>query len=292
MATSLPRRAWHESPYDTLESAIDPTTPSAQISAALAAFPGGRFEGYQLPAAPNRAARVLVRTDAGLMRTYVDPRSLAVLGSVQDRDQFMKQISRIYGELLLGNSGSHLVELAACWTIVMGLTGLALWWPRQGRGWAGVIWPRFHGGRRIFWRDMHAVTGVWVSLLALALLFSGLPWAKFCGDCFKTARRLTGTAVARQEWTNDGGRSTAASASGGGEHAGHGGGRSGAAAKLTSADLAAVDVVAATVIPLGLDAPVVLALAPGGVAGRWTAKSTTANRPCLCECRVALVATA
>jgi uncharacterized iron-regulated membrane protein len=48
--------------------------------------------------------------------------------------------------------------------------------------------------------------------------------------------------------------------------------------ELTAADLAAIDVVAATVAPLGLEAPVVLAPAPEG-KGRWTAKSTTANRP-------------
>jgi uncharacterized iron-regulated membrane protein len=197
----------------------------------------------------------------------------------------MRQIFRLHGELLMGNRGSNLVELAACWTIVMVLTGLVLWWPRQGRGLAGVVWPRLHGGRRLLWRDMHAVTGVWISLVTLALLFSGLPWAKFWGDYLKSARRFTGTAVARQEWSNDGGRSEAAGAAGaarGGEHAGHaghgGGGRRSAPVELTTADLAAIDIVAATVKPLGLDAPVVLAPAPGG-KGRWTAKSTTANRP-------------
>jgi len=279
---------WSERAYDRLEQGTDAALPSAQISAALAAFPGSTFESYELPAAPEAAARVLLRSEAGSRRVYVDPTSLAILGSVSERDRFMKQIFRLHGELLMGNRGSNLVELAASWTIVMVLTGLVLWWPRQRRGLAGVVWPRLHGGRRLFWRDMHAVTGVWISLVTLALLVSGLPWAKFWGDSFKTARRVTGTAVARQEWSNDGGRSEATGAPGGargGEHAGHaghaghggGGGRS-APVELSAADLAAIDVVAATVAPLGLEAPVVLALAPGG-KGRWTAKSTTANRP-------------
>jgi uncharacterized iron-regulated membrane protein len=275
---------WSERSYDTLEPSADAALPSAHVSAALAAFPGSTFEGYELPAGPGRAARVVVRTEAGSRRAYVDPKSLAILGSVSERDRFMKQIFRLHGELLMGNRGSNLVELAACWTIVMVLTGLVLWWPRQGRGLAGVVWPRLHGGRRLFWRDMHAVTGVWISLVTLALLFSGLPWAKFWGDSFKAARRWTGTAVARQEWSNDGERSEAAGAAGaarGGEHAnhgGHGGGGRRGAVELTAADLAAIDVVAAAVTPLKLDAPVVLAPAPGG-KGRWTAKSTTANRP-------------
>lgn len=276
---------WAERSYDRLEQGGDAALASAQISAALAAVPGSTFESYELPAAPEAAARVLVRSEAGSRRVYVDPTSLEILGSVSERDRFMRQIFRLHGELLMGNRGSNLVELAACWTIVMVLTGLVLWWPRQGRGLAGVVWPRLHGGRRLLWRDMHAVTGVWISLVTLALLFSGLPWAKFWGDYLKSARRFTGTAVARQEWSNDGGRSEAAGAAGaarGGEHAGHaghgGGGRRSAPVELTTADLAAIDIVAATVKPLGLDAPVVLAPAPGG-KGRWTAKSTTANRP-------------
>ena len=279
---------WSERSYDRLEKGADVALPSAQILAALAAFPGSTFEGYELPAGPGRAARVVVRSEAGSRRAYVDPTSLAILGSVSERDRFMKQVFRLHGELLMGNRGSNLVELAACWTIVMVLTGLVLWWPRQGRGLAGVVWPRLHGGRRLFWRDMHAVTGVWISLVTLALLFSGLPWAKFWGDSFKAARRVTGTAVARQGWSNDGGRSEATGAGGapgaarGGEHAGHaghgGGGRRSAPVELSAADLAAIDVVATTVKPLGLDAPVVLAPAPEG-KGRWTAKSTTANRP-------------
>jgi uncharacterized iron-regulated membrane protein len=275
---------WSERSYDRLEQGTGAALPSAQVSAALAAFPDSTFEGYELPAAPGCAARVVVRTEAGPRRAYVDPTSLAILGSVSERDRFMKQIFRLHGELLMGNRGSNLVELAACWTIVMVLTGLVLWWPRQGRGLAGVAWPRLHGGRRLLWRDMHAVTGVWISLVALALLFSGLPWAKFWGDSFKAARRLTGTAVARQEWSNDGGRSEAAGAAGaarGGEHAGHGGHGGGgrrSAVELTADDFASLDIVAAVVTPLRLEAPVVLALAPGG-NGLWTAKSTTANRP-------------
>src|SRR4029077_7012660 len=57
------------------------------------------------------------------------------------------------------------------------------------------------GGTRLFWRDLHAVTGVWISGLALFLLLTGLPWAKVWGEYFTEVRRLTGTAVAQQDWT-------------------------------------------------------------------------------------------
>ena len=112
------------------------------------------------------------------------------------------------------------------------------------------------------------------------MLFSGLPWAKFWGDYLKAARRLTGTAVARQDWTN-GATSPAGTQSAGrsGEHhqaEGRWSGRRGA--KKTPDDLAALDRIVATVRPLALDPPVVIE-PPAAGSDDWAAKSMTPNRP-------------
>ncbi len=74
----------------------------------------------------------------------------------------------------------------------MVLTGLCLWWPRQSQRLAGVIYPRLRKGSKVLMRDLHSVTGVWISLLVLFLLATGLPWAKFWGSYFRTARDLVG----------------------------------------------------------------------------------------------------
>ena len=133
-------------------------------------------------------------------RVYVHPETLQVLHIVHEDDRFMRLMFRLHGELLIGNFGSAIVELAASWTIIMIVTGLYLWWPRQGRGLAGTLYPRLAGGGRLFWRDLHVVTGVWISCFTLFLLVSGLPWAKVWGEYFKEVRRLTGTAVVHQDW--------------------------------------------------------------------------------------------
>ena len=70
------------------------------------------------------------------------------------------------------------------------------------KGFAGIVYPRLRGGRRIFWRDIHGVTGFWISGLVLLLLFSGLPWAKFWGDYFRGARAVLNIGSARQDWVN------------------------------------------------------------------------------------------
>lgn len=271
--------AWIDAPYDHLEVTGTRASAAEQIAAALAAVPDSRFSGYELPTAPENAARVIVRRNGEAIRVYVHPSSLAVLHTVPEDERFMRYIFRLHGELWSGDRGSMVVELAASWTIVMILTGLYLWWPRQAKGGGGVLYPRLRAGSRIFWRDLHSVTGIWISGMALFLLLSGLPWAKSWGNYLKAVRRLTGTAVAQQDWTVGSERTMARAPLGGhGDHGGHGGRRgdadNGPRAPL---DFTAVDRVAKTVAPLALAPPVVIA--PVGRDGaKWSAKSMAANR--------------
>ncbi len=284
--------SWIDRPYDRLAVEGRPAKASEQIAATLAAIPGSTFQSYELPQADSDAIRVVVSRDREAMRVYVHPESLEILHAVAEKDRLMSWIRRLHGQLLIGNRGSMFVELAASWTIIMIVTGLFLWWPRGASRLGGVAYPRLSKGRRIFWRDIHGVTGMWISGFALILLLTGLPWAKFWGDYFRNVRWLTGTAVARQDWTN--GETPSAShgeASGPDEHAGHGAssparGRGGARASVdpASVDLSAVDRIAATVKPLGLAPPVVIGppgarMAEGRANATWSAKSITANRP-------------
>lgn len=271
--------AWIDAPYDHLEIVGTRASASEQIAAALEAEPGSRFSGYELPTSSQQAARVIVRSNGEAIRTYVHPSSLAVLHKVREDQRFMRSIFRLHGELWSGDRGSMVVELAASWTIVMILTGLYLWWPRQANGWGGVLYPRLRAGSRVFWRDLHSVTGIWISAMALFLLLSGLPWAKSWGNYLKAARRLTGTAAAQQDWTVGSDRAKSAAGGGGhGDHGGHGGrARGGDDGPSVPLDFTAVDRVVATVTPLDLAAPVVIA--PLGRDGaKWSAKSQAANR--------------
>lgn len=273
--------SWIDRPYDRLAVSGHPASAADQVRAALAAVPGSTLDSYELPQAPDAAVRVVVGGDRGATRVYLHPESLQVLHTVPEDARFMRTLFRLHGELLMGNRGSAVVELAASWTIVMILTGLYLWWPRGAVGLRGIVYPRLGSGSRVFWRDIHAVTGFWISGLALFLLLTGLPWAKFWGDYFKAARRLTGTAVARQDWTNGAAPPAARRGEGGagGSHhgGGHGSGRRGGA-RRTPDDLTALDRIVATVRPMALDPPVVIE-PPAAGSDDWAAKSMTPNRP-------------
>jgi uncharacterized iron-regulated membrane protein len=196
---------WEERDFRglSIEAAV---SPNAQLKAALAVYPGAQFHSYRLPEVRGDAAMIhLALADGHSMRdVYISPQG-KVLGSVDPETRISATISEIHGSLLAGRLGDWLVELAACWAIVMVLTGLYLWWP-QGRGLAGVAWPRLGMGGRAFWRDLHAVTGFWVSGLVLILLLTGLPWAGIWGDAFRMVRAELGWVQGVQDWKSGSGQ--------------------------------------------------------------------------------------
>lgn len=189
-----------ESRYDGLRIEGPALPPAAIVAAAEAAMPGSRVKSYAIPTETDSAIRVGLTTEAGDRLAFVHPVSGEVLGTIVEADRLMAVVKSIHGELLMGDNGSLIVELAASWAIVMIATGLYLWWPR-GQGLAGVLVIRTGQGKRLFWRDVHAVTGVWVSGAALLLLLTGLPWTGVWGDGFKMVRDVTGTAAIKQDWS-------------------------------------------------------------------------------------------
>ncbi|MCA3728253.1 MAG: PepSY domain-containing protein, partial [Phenylobacterium sp.] len=189
--------AFLDRPFDHLVMEGGPRSAQAQVDAALAAAPeGSRLRFYEVRSRPGDAARITLSTPDGPLIAFVHPEANVVLSLQRETDRPMEVIKTIHGELLMGERGSLLVELAAGWAMVMILTGLVLWFPRGGREPGGVLWPRLGLGGRLAWRGLHAVTGFWVSGIALFLLLTGLPWTTVWNDAFKEVRRVTGTLAA------------------------------------------------------------------------------------------------
>jgi uncharacterized iron-regulated membrane protein len=259
--------AWIDRDLVALERTGEPATQQAIVAVATAAVPGSTLSGIVLPEHPDQAARVLVSDHGARTRVYVHPDTLQVLKTVDEQNRFERVVFRLHGELMMGNSGSILVELAASWAIVMILTGLYLWWPRNAKGLGGVLYPRLGQGAKRFWRDLHAVTGIWVSAFALFLLSTGLPWALVWGNGFKMVREWTGTAAISQDWSTGSGD----------EHAEHGA-VSGGMVDHSAHGGATIDDIVARASALNLAPPVMLTPPTEG-SPVWWAKSNAQNRP-------------
>lgn len=272
--------AWLDRPVDARVARDGPAqAPSLQVQAALQAVPDAIFTAYELPEASHRAARVLVSQHGALTRVYLDPATLAVLRVVREDDRLTRVLFHLHGELLWGDRGSLLVELAASWTLVMILTGMYLWWPRDGRGLGGVLWPRWSLQDRPWWKDLHAVTGFWVAAFTVFLLVSGLPWAKSWGGLLKQLRQAGSAAEVRQDWptgSEAGRRSPAGSAHA--DHGAHGDHQRPGGRMMMPADWAALDRLVPVVAGERLAAPVLLA-PPSNRTPTWNARSDTQVRP-------------
>lgn len=267
---------WEERAYNQTSTA-GPVSPSQQVRAALAAFPGATFHSYRVPA--SRADAVLVHLElqdgAGMRDVFVSADGV-VLGSLDAGLRITEVARRIHGQLLLGDPGSWLVELAACWAIVMLVSGLYLWWPR-GRGAAGVLWPR----RGALLRDLHAVTGFWAAVLAMILLLTGLPWTSVWGNAFGKVRAQMGWVQGAPAWSTGDASAPQGHGGHGHDHAAHD--HQAMHSGHSSYELARLDDIIPPAMQESLPWPTVV-MAPGvarfGVASPdWLAISNTQNRP-------------
>ncbi len=147
------------------------------------AYPQATVSQYLPPVDAQHSAQFVVTKGGRKLNLFLDPYQGSVLGT-QDAVNNLQAIARaLHGELLVGTVGDRLVELAAGWAIVLVVSGLYLWWPR-GDGFRGVFWPRLANRGRLFWRDVHAVTGFWGALLLLFMLLTGMTWTGFWGESF------------------------------------------------------------------------------------------------------------
>lgn len=168
----------------------------AQFAAARAALPDLPPVQYVPAPAPDRSTAVNFGAASGprMVTVFVNPYTGAVLGRIDEATRFMRIIHDLHGEMLAGTPGAIVIELAASWAFVLLASGLYLWWPRPFTV-RGFLLPRFGAGRRARLRDLHAVPAVWLSLIILFLLVTGIQWTKVGGAW---TRRL---AQAAGEWT-------------------------------------------------------------------------------------------
>jgi len=284
--------SWLDRPFENLQFSGPAHAPVHAVHAALAAVPQGVLNAYELPRDEHSAVRVLVGRGDEILRVYVHPQTLEILKIIPDDHRPMEVISHLHGELLQGDRGSMVVEAAASWTIVMLITGLFLWWPRGVNRAAGVFIPRLRGDKRMFWRDLHAVTAFWVSFFALFLLISGLPWTSSWGGLFQSLRSIGAAAPVEQDWPTGSSSERAArrhenapppAAASADPHAKH---HMTAGMDMASMDGASMerdpfeplDRLIPAVRALHLAPPVLIA-PPSRAANHWTARSEAQNRP-------------
>lgn len=153
------------------------------VQTALAAYPGQALR-YVPPASKSGSAEVDIKGAGGdVMAIYVDPYRGTVLGSMPNRGSVSWTIRRLHSLAYFGPIANGMIEVAAGWCILLVITGTYLWWPRQNTSSLdGLLKVRGVPSQRVFWRDVHAVTGIIAGVFILFLAVTGMPWSIVWGD--------------------------------------------------------------------------------------------------------------
>ncbi len=163
---------------------VEPTTeqpaPASElVAAALAAHPG-TLRKYTQAASAHEAAEVGIAAPGGeQLSVFVNPYSRQVLGTLPEGGSVAWTIRKLHSLKYFGPIARGAIEIAAGWSILLVLTGLYLWWPRSAKHSALAV--RGKPAQRVFWRDLHAVTGVFVGVAVVFLAITGMPWSVLWG---------------------------------------------------------------------------------------------------------------
>lgn len=169
-----------------VEASGQSLTADEMLGRVQAVYPQGSVSQYLPAVDAEHSAQFVVGVGERTRNVFVDPYSGAILGTQDAHDNLQALARAVHADLLIGTPGDRLIELAAGWAVVLVVSGLYLWWPR-GTSKMGVLWPRLSARGRLFWRDLHAVTGFWGALLLLFMLLTGMTWTGFWGKQFAGA---------------------------------------------------------------------------------------------------------
>ncbi|MGI9125620.1 MAG: PepSY-associated TM helix domain-containing protein, partial [Mycobacterium sp.] len=166
------------------------------------------------PQAPGRSTQVDFLAgeesevgERNVTQVFIDPYSGRYLGQRHELDGLVgwaNQLHRVFGNdgptlslpslghIIAPTSypestipvgiGNLIIEMTAVWVLVLAATGIYLWWPRaieNGKPRLAIRWAK---GGRIRWRDVHATTGILLSLVLICYIVSGLTWSRYWGE--------------------------------------------------------------------------------------------------------------
>lgn len=182
-----------------------------QAAAVLKAYPGGRIAAVLEPSAADRSTDFSLSSaapgtpsweDDTIREVYVDPYRGEVLGQLDPDATISGWAKRTHKDMMLGTTGRYVLELGACWALVMALTGYYMYW----RGRAARARRKLAKAKGAALRHKHATVGLFVGVGLLGLVVSGLPWTVWWGGKVQTFASNHGTSM----WSADPGAQSSA----------------------------------------------------------------------------------
>lgn len=111
----------------------------------------------------------------GIHQVLLDPTTLEIFSSAPfANDGFMRLMHRLHGNLLIsGGAGRDIVGWLGVVMLILGLSGLIMWWPKPKQWRAALTVARGARGHRLQ-RDLHGAIGIWSWIVYMIVSFSGV----------------------------------------------------------------------------------------------------------------------
>lgn len=162
--------------------------PYAELAASASVAAPGRITKFFTPETDTRSIVFEIETAPGTFTdVWINPYTAEVLAAKPKTSQTLWVIEHLHTQLLAGQTGKYVVEALSCWAIVMFITGLYLWWPRNGRSWRQAF-ALPSGNGRGFWRALHLWAGFFTAIIIVPIIFSGLFWTTVWGGAYLNAQ--------------------------------------------------------------------------------------------------------
>ncbi len=132
-------------------------------------------------------------SDGHRIHTYINQYTGEITGTDDYQGKWMQWFFDLHAQLLAGDTGEFLNGFVGLATVILGLTGLVVWWPGLAHWTFGF---RYLWGAR--WKrqnyDLHKVVGFYTSMALAVVAFTGAYFA-FPSLYQKGAEAVTGTKV-------------------------------------------------------------------------------------------------
>jgi uncharacterized iron-regulated membrane protein len=159
--------------------AMPPSVYLAKAAEAVAADPAKlQPTGLRYPDQPGRPMQVMARAPQSdgnsrprFVTVFLDPPTAAVLDVMEFRASFIGFLHVFHENLTIPQySGRQLVGWAGFGMLILSLTGIWLWWPRNGNLLHALRWTR--SPRFTF--NLHNMLGFWIALPLAAVSLTGI----------------------------------------------------------------------------------------------------------------------
>jgi uncharacterized iron-regulated membrane protein len=147
----------------------------ALLARVRAAYPGRRVSGFEMDANPRKTIRV--QLDEPRTVVFVNPYSGQLQGEQAYDARFFTTVLKLHRYLLAKETGKAVTGISCVVFVLMLLSGVVLWWPRN----AAFLRERLRIRVKARWRrvnyDMHSVAGFYAAFPLLVIALTGLVWS-------------------------------------------------------------------------------------------------------------------